>query len=180
MESLKVDKSETDVRLIGSGSNHEMKKHLSIVSEMATPRSKWPWLDHNGVPFNDDQLKILSQYWNQKTWSSYLEWVESPMRESQINHFVFDSMAEQMEESAFVTAAIRDADKELKAEIAGLLHQLTTKQRTVLQMIYWHGISEREIASKLGVSRLSVQAIKKRAFLKISTLYEEKCCPIAH
>ncbi|HLE12954.1 MAG: hypothetical protein A2504_13015 [Bdellovibrionales bacterium RIFOXYD12_FULL_39_22] len=143
-------------------------------------KDQTPWLDHNGVPFNDDLLKVLSKYWSHETWSDYLQWLETPMRESQIGHHAFDSIAEQMEESAFITAAIREADQELKAEIAELLNQITIKQKTVLQMSYWHGLSEREIASKFGITRMSVRDIKKRAILKISTLYKKKHCPIAH
>ena len=134
-------------------------------------QSRKPWLDQNGNPLCDTNLKLISKGWNQKTWEEYLSWLELPLRESQLCPEAFQEMAEKMEESVFSLSASKnwlpEQDSKLYAE--ALLNKLTPKQKTVLKMIFWEEKTEREIAAHLGIARGTVSDIKNRALLKIKS-----------
>ncbi len=125
-----------------------------------------PWLDLNGLPLSDEQLQFVSRRWDQKIWEEYLSWFECPLKESQLKSAVYDELAGKMTESIFSLSSSSECNYTTIC-FDELLALLTPKQKIVIEMIYWQGKSEKEIAKYLGVSRCAIQKFKRRALAKL-------------
>ena len=132
----------------------------------AFENSALPWLDQKGIPLKDDQLKNVSKNWDHLIWEQYLNWHETPLKESQLDPFVYLGMLLKLEQSIFYDESFDD--DALKIQITEKLENLTKKQRLILKMIFWEGLSERSIAAMIGQSRSGVRETKKRALLRLS------------
>lgn len=64
-----------------------------------------------------------------------------------------------------------DADPDGPDELAAL-DQLATRQREVVVLRYWSGLSEAEIASTLGISRGAVKSTASRALAVLEKILE--------
>ena len=134
------------------------------------------WLDQNNKPLSDELLKKISKSWNAETWEKYLNWCESPLKEAQISTKGYDFMAENLEESVFISAPI--IDYEAKSIVQNLLKHLTIRQRQILELIYYKNYSEREIANKLNISRSVVKSTKKKALTKLRQFNIKQLCTL--
>lgn len=128
-----------------------------------------PWLQMDGKVTPDEYLKTLTPGWSTETWDRYLTWFEGQGSESLISPWRYDKVCEESTESIFEFAQ-SNADDELRNRVAQFLAELTEQQRQVIEMIFWHGRSERYVARELGIKQVSVHGLKKRALNKISGL----------
>ena len=128
-----------------------------------------PWLLLNGNSTPDEHLKTLTPAWNQATWEKYLDWYDVPRPESLVRPKTYRKICEATEESLFVNAQ-SNADDELKARVSSFLSKLTDQQKVVINLIFWEGRSEREVAELLKINHKSVHRLKVRALKKIRGL----------
>ncbi|MFN8789984.1 MAG: RNA polymerase sigma factor [Bdellovibrionales bacterium] len=138
-------------------------------------KSEAPWLMPNGKPTPDDILKNLTPHWDAVTWEKYLQWLdfyEDRTSETLAAPYLYDKLCEEMVESVF-SFSENCAEHDLRGYVAGFLQKLTTKQRRVLEMIFWEGRSERYVAQHLSISHGSVHRLKSRALSKIKELIVE-------
>jgi RNA polymerase sigma factor (sigma-70 family) len=139
---------------------------------ISTGNSEKPWLNSRGFPLPDAELKVISSLWSADTWEVYLKWFESPLAESQINPRKFDDMAERQCKSIFESSQGL-ADSHTQRLIRRTIEDLPVRQREVLEMTYWQGLSERTIAFELRVSRNVVRKLKTKGLKRISAVLRE-------
>ena len=145
----------------GHKEGHSIKTH---------PR--FPWLDPRGFPLSDEDLKVVSSFWNNKTWERYLSSLDGSQTQSLIEPWRYDQLAKEMEHSIFDDGTISDAQIEL-GKLFAALEELTEQQRKVIQMFYFDEKSEREISRALRIDKAAVHRHKTRALKKIKELIEE-------
>lgn len=133
---------------------------------------KRPWLTSAGLEISREQLRKISESWDQETWEQYLTWYETPRSESLHPQRRYDQLCETSTESIFILAQ-SNSDNDLKKRVSTYLAVLTQQQRQVIEMIFWEGRSERHVARDLGINHKSVHRIKFRALKKISSLIKE-------
>lgn len=136
-----------------------------------------PWYQVDGKITPDAHLKMLTPSWDTKTWEKYLSWldkIESRTNETLLHPRKYDELCDETKESIFVNAE-SGADDDLRKFVAKYLMRLTPQQRRVLELIFWEGQSERDVAELLGIKQQSVHDVKKRAFNKIRGLIEGHC-----
>lgn len=140
----------------------------NFVTETVAIHPEMPWLDIQGRTLPDDILKIESKSWSEKTWDTYLKTVETPSSESLTSATSFQAALDSGNcINDFLATAAKPSTR---AELRSALQQLTPRQSSIIKMTYWSGMSEREIASALGVSRSSVKTTKKRTLQKMHGL----------
>ena len=137
---------------------------------IATHHEK-PWLCKSGKPLPDENLRTASQSWDSLTWDRYLRGLDSSLSESLVPVFTYQKRLER-QESIFEFAQ-SCASSELQNKIHTSLSQLTPKQRRIIEMTFWDSMSERDIATRLGISRSTVKTLKKRALLKMLTIQND-------
>jgi RNA polymerase sigma factor (sigma-70 family) len=126
-----------------------------------------PWLTERGLPISDDELKVVSKTWPTEMWQKYLSWFETPRAESLLPPRQFDSQMERMDNSIFANSE-GAADRSLYMQVAEVLAQLTPRQHRAIELTYWRGLSERQVAVELRITRDTVRDLKRRALKKIA------------
>lgn len=126
-----------------------------------------PWLDKVGRPLPLGRLRQRSKKWSVETWRLYLEFL-SPQETCSLGS--------------------RMSDKNFEAELKGMTYEideclegpadhsplhmaiqlLPPIQRAVIQKLFWEGLTIREAALDLKISRSTAQRLKSQA---LSTLY---------
>ena len=130
-----------------------------------------PWLDDNGDVLSNTVLKQIAKLWDEKTWELFLHTtVEAGQQHSLLGADTCDSL----DVRAVSTRSEKyDEPAELKAMIEKIpraLQRLTTQQKKIIEYLFWAGLSIRETAKVLGVSRTLVSIQKQNSFKKIRQL----------
>jgi hypothetical protein len=127
-----------------------------------------PWFDADGNLKSDDAIKAISGTWDADIWERFLnETVTSGMRESQISNHAFDLVLEGKTETMFSTVEQKAVDPAVITRIHEIRkHKLSDQQRRVVDFIYWAGLSERDVAGEMGLSRSTVVTLKDRSLNK--------------
>jgi RNA polymerase sigma factor (sigma-70 family) len=125
-----------------------------------------PWLDDKGRILNDKELKEISMDWTHETWESYLSYIEIPRSESLIEEFHFDSIAE----TNHIFDDLPDTNRNKKLHSA--IKKLTKKQQKIIFLIFFEGLSVREIALRMNISHGSVHDLKIRALNSLKSQIE--------
>jgi DNA-binding CsgD family transcriptional regulator len=142
-------------------------------NEAVTIHPETPWLDVNGKTMPDEYLKMHSQGWSMETWVEYLKSLETPMRETLISDHAFNQKLDQQSENFFERAQCL-CPTALANKVSQAIERLSGRQSQILQMVFWQNLSEREVANQLGISRPSVQVMKKRAIKRLESILKEK------
>jgi DNA-binding NarL/FixJ family response regulator len=137
-------------------------------NEDVTIHPETPWLDARGCALPESVLKTETKNWNQKTWEAYLRSIETPISESLTSATCFEAALDSGKSiNEFLASA---ASRTTQGKVLSALQLLTPKQRSIIQMTFWSGMSEREVAASLGISRSSVKTTKKRTLRKMQGL----------
>jgi len=136
-------------------------------NQTTTNETECPWLDDRGFLFSDTELKFISPAWNADTWEKYLKWYESPLAESQIRPRQYQEIAERQSESIFGQAQ-EVADSPMQQLIRMTIEALPPRQRQIIELTYWEGLSERTIAFDLRITRNAVRKLKSKGLKRIS------------
>lgn len=143
-----------------------------LQAEQFVVQPEQPWLLANGKATPEKHLRELSSSWDANTWERYLAWYETPRSESLLPPRRYDQVCEVTTETIFARAQ-SSAGVGLKRRVDKYLASLTGQQREVVQLIFWHGRSERYVAEKLGISQQSVHRLKQRSLKRIKHLLKE-------
>lgn len=126
-----------------------------------------PWLNNKGQLINDEQLKLISQKWCEKTWEDYLSYIESPRTESILSHTHYDNLAE-VSHLYSGNDETSKSDKKLLEKIG----KLTEKQQKIIFLFFWEGFSTREIAVRMKISHSAAHDLKVRALNSLKAQME--------
>lgn len=130
-----------------------------------------PWLDSFGSEFPLEKLRLLSKTWDQKTWTSYVIYLEAAAKEKLVSHRRFERQINQNQASVFSHSGSGSTFETSK--LSSVLCKLTARQRQVIELVFWKGKSHREVARILGVHQSTVAEIKAGAIKKMRSLLEE-------
>lgn len=111
------------------------------------------------------KLKTASRKWSPAQWETYLESLEHKGSESYIHYSRLENRpykplweTSQSKYTHYIPL------------LKNAMKRLTPKQRKVIRLTYWEGLSERDIAVKLSLSR---SGAKKRKTLALQRLRKE-------
>ena len=131
-----------------------------------------PWLDKNGTPKSDEEIKKVSPFWSKGTWEDYLSTLDKQQEEYLFNNPKAVENLSAKECAKFIMSidmAKKGLDRiKILAKIC--LHELSQRELEVLKKIFFEKKSERQIAKELGISRNSIKTLKYRGIRKIKQL----------
>ena len=155
-----------------------------------------PWLDKDGKPKSNEELKRISPSWSEATWESYWKSIESKQKEEapffwstgtwedylsdlskEREEYFFENPKdwENFSNEAYVQLLMSMDGTEkgldrLRVLAKTCLNQLSQRESEVLKKIFFEKKSEKQIAEDLGVSRGSIKTFKSRGLNKIKRL----------
>ncbi len=134
------------------------------------PGSQTPWLDCSGKTICDTKLKQISRKWTAQEWDSYLTHLEVPLREEL--EWKFDSQLEERL-GTYTNDSFEDSHEQLEvtkyaqALCRRAIKQLTPTQKSVINLTFWKGLNETEVANKMGINRISIRTHLSRAIARL-------------
>ena len=152
-----------------------MKKETLVLSSIKdTSNERAPWLNPDGTEKTTEQIKDISSSWSKQTWDEYLFYLESPREESLLDR---PEQLDQVSVQEFTFMMLQLAEgREFslldKVVAQKALRCLSTRQRQIIEMIYWKNEPISLVAKKLGVSRRTVRSGLDRGLEKMRELLE--------
>lgn len=128
------------------------------------------WLDCVGRHLGKERLKNVSREWTPRDWEAYLTHLEVPLKESLF--FNSDSFMEARGGAAPNYMFKEDSPyfskrNESVTRLRAAVKRLAPMQQKVIHLIFWNGLSERNAAKKMGLSRSSIQTHLSRAIRRL-------------
>lgn len=127
---------------------------------------KKPWTNPTGVPLSDSELKRVSKTWDLETWEQYLDWYQSPCSETLIDSASYDILCEHRSDTVYEEYGY-SLDEALRSYCDDLLKTVPKCERKVLQLHFYEGLTEVEVAKLLKKSRSGVNLIKCRGLARL-------------
>ena len=127
-------------------------------------KNKKPWRDEKGNLLSDEQLETLSKGWSEETWDDYLkDTVDVKQKELTLGD---PQTAENipLQKSKIFDQLPRinlRRNPELKKTMRAIVDDLPKKEREVTKMLYWHELSESEVARRMNCNKSSIQRLHK-------------------
>lgn len=146
---------------------------MSEENEIERIESQSRWLDCTGRHLGKERLKKVSRDWTPQDWEAYLSHLETPLKESLF--WNFDSFMEAHGGAAPSYMFKEDSTGSSKRDdsvirLRRAVKRLTPTQQKVVHLIFWNGLSERNAAKKMGLSRSSIQTHLSRAIGRLREL----------
>ena len=120
---------------------------------------------------DDATLREVSKNWTPEEWETYLvEHVEksaSYQREDFMAPHKYDFKMETMLESIWEGRNFPDSTDLRERVRRAMITKLTDRQKKIIEMLFWEGATEAEVADSLGISRVSVATQRRRSLVKI-------------
>ncbi len=135
-------------------------------------KTKKEWLDNRGRFLPLEQLKEVSQTWDEKTWNRFLDDTDGSVEGLQLI-----SAKRLSYKTAYMTQTIFDlwaegSSPENIQQIVQLgLMKLTSRQRQVVEAIYFGGLSIAGAASKLGITKSTAFAHLQKALMNLKRYF---------
>lgn len=107
--------------------------------------------------------------WTPADWENYLSEIEVGLKEALISQVTYQRCLENQTESLFALSE-HDCPKELRDMVRKAMQTLSANQNKIIKLVFWNRLSEREIATQMGISRSSVKTTKARALKKLKPL----------
>ena len=128
-----------------------------------------PWLNKDGTPKSDEDLKKNSPFWSKETWEAYLSTLEKEREEYLLSdpRIIENFSAEAYARFLMSMDGTEKGLDQLRVLAQTCLNQLSQRESEVLKKIFFEKKSERQIAEELGVSRNSIKSFKYRGLNKI-------------
>lgn len=133
--------------------------------------SQKPWLNSDGSPKSDQELREICKDWGPSVWEEYLTNIEVTQKEDTlVSSSNLDKFSAQECAGLLFSLASEEQFPLLKAALNSCIRELPTKQRRVIHQYYWEGKTIGEIARLSGVSKQAIQKTMKAALerLKVS------------
>ncbi|NRA46047.1 MAG: sigma-70 family RNA polymerase sigma factor [Oligoflexales bacterium] len=135
-------------------------------------KTKFPWKGFKGQLLPTSQLKAKTKSWDRVTWENYLqEEVESGRTECLLDDpWKIDQYATSFGDIAKESIDVEKLQAFTK-KLGAFLVQLTEKEQRIIFLIFWKGLSQREIASLLKLNRSTIKNTRDRAFRKLGNAW---------
>ena len=166
-QSLKTEKSmpTTGIGKIGHRSTSHAPKYEYLKSK--------PWLNSKGKMRPDHQIKKLGQGWTASTWEEFLKAtvdVEDP-NEDVTDSFPFMDTVIIANSNEFLSY-LRNINEysALKTYLGHALKKLGSRQRQIMRMKYWDGLTAEEIQKNLKISQDTIRTSKAVATKKLKEI----------
>lgn len=129
------------------------------------------WIQIDGTPLPDSDLRKVATSWSQVEWEVYLRWYTSCQAHRLLPPATYDALCEARSLDVFQDfgPVYHDWDRELCRR---LLSRLPRLEALVLQFYFLEELTEREVASRIARSPGHVHRLKKQA---ISRLRQGQC-----
>ena len=132
---------------------------------MESKKSK-PWLTSTGVEVPVRRIKEICETWSLPTWEAYLDWLDSPVREHLLDPDHYVDLADR--ESTTIFEQIHEtSDQTDRTRCDKLLSYLPPREKVVLRLIFFDGLTARQIAKKTRTSKSRVHELKTSALLRL-------------
>lgn len=125
------------------------------------------WLDHRGRELSTEQLKEISKSWDLQTWKRYGDSLEVQPEGKSLKPGEFRKLEERQTQSLFSINGEAAASAALTHRMNNALLSLSTRQRQVIEKIFYSGKSIEETARELKLSKATVHTHKKSAIAKL-------------
>jgi RNA polymerase sigma factor (sigma-70 family) len=166
-QSLRPKKSRptTNIGKTGHGSTSRASKNEYLKSK--------PWLNSKGKMRSDRQIKKLGQSWSASTWEEFLKAtvdVEDP-NEDVTDSFPFMDTVIVANSNEFLSY-LRNINEysSLKVYLGHALKKLSSRQRQIMRMKYWDGLTAEEIQTNLRISQDTIRTTKAVATKKLKEI----------
>ena len=119
-----------------------------------------PWLNKNGEPFSDEELKKRSSSWAMQEWEDYLSSLEVDTTEILLedpSKIEFLSETEHLKSLEAISEDNELNAPKLRALIKAMLNYIPENQKQVIHNLYWEKLTLAEISRRLGVSKTAVR-----------------------
>lgn len=126
-----------------------------------------PWLDHRGHRQCIDDLIEMSANWNSRDWAKYLKSLESEREGKSLRPYTFRKIAEYQTKSVFDLYAERSSSTALQQFIEAAMSVLSGKQRDVIRLTFFEGLSLDQAAECLNLGKSTVFEHQKSALKKL-------------
>lgn len=136
-----------------------------------------PWLDDKGAPLCDEDLRLVSQEWTEKTWEEYLKTIEEPQSEIILGNYdrVLLKHESQISLNKFSTAEDDEAVLYVDSlSVKKALLKLTYQQRQLAELVYFKGLTITSAAEKAGVTRENASRKLARAMERIRKILSQR------
>ena len=132
-------------------------------------RSKKLSKEKNKKDYSISRLKVISKKWNKKEWNEYLdENVEVKQREINLkNSLIAERVTLDKDRKLFKRVYDPQERPYLKKVVRSSLNYLHEKERMVIEMIYWTGLTQAETARGLNTNEMNISRTHKRALKKL-------------
>lgn len=128
-----------------------------------------PWLDKNGEHIPTGELSKMAKCWDMKTWEAYLNSLENYQSE-----LLFPKAPPDISNDEYVllykNLLHQEAYPNVRKVINAALCTLTPREQAVIRGVYWEGLTIKQVAKNLGVSRTTASSYKSRASDKLASL----------
>jgi RNA polymerase sigma factor (sigma-70 family) len=126
-----------------------------------------PWLDHRGHHRCIDDLIEMSASWNFKDWEKYLKSLEGGREGKSLRSRTFRKISEHQTKSVFDLYAEKSSPTALQKFIEAALEVLSDKQRDVIRLTFFEGLSLDQAAECLNLGKSTVFEHQKSALKKL-------------
>lgn len=133
-------------------------------------RNKKNWLNDDGTQKEDKDLQSICKEWSLSDWEAFLKKNESSMKEENLDYYNQEEMMtnEDYESSFLQTIEVKHYPAFIK-RIRKIVNSLTPRQRQIIVMLFWQGLSKEEVSKSLGISTSTIRVLIKRAFDRMKT-----------
>lgn len=134
------------------------------------PKRSKPWLDSKGRLKSDKEIETLGQSWSATTWDEYLKATESnSSAQDNITASFFCMDSDTAVNGHILLEYLRNINEfeSLEEHLSYALKFLTPRERKILKMKYWQGLSQAQISRKLKISECSVSNTRNRGLKKL-------------
>ena len=136
-----------------------------------------PWRNPNGTKKTDVEISRFGQNWDLKTWEKFLDEDVGKITDDGQLYFVrkFEGrskLEKQVEEDGKLSNKMENLDLEVIFKLA--FEELTSKERLILEKIFWNGMSFRQISKDLKCPLSSIHVAKEKSLEKLKKILTAK------
>ena len=141
------------------------------ISDVGSNKTKEPWLDINGNLLSDEELKERSKAWAVDVWERFLSrTVDVAQREEIVSPSSFERFSAIDPSTLWDSAAAKAYPESHHRAVQKSLRNLSNQQARIIRLVFWRGMSSREVAKNLGVCRSLVVRQKWNSLRKLKRL----------
>jgi DNA-directed RNA polymerase specialized sigma subunit len=134
---------------------------------------KRPWLTASNIERPVLELREISKDWDEKTWSSYLNWFQSGRRDRLVSIEFYSTLGDSVEKSIFEEFGY-ESSPELKSFCDQLLTVLPNHRKHILRAIFFEGKTLAQIAFELSRTKTCISRNKYKALTQLKREHDGK------